>query len=115
MNYSNASRTTLASLPFLSGTVTEYTTSSIATSRNNQEAFQLGLVKGQTDQTMPCHGGVPRAYHLPIIPAVHAILIKDQGGMIQLFSKLGIQVLQSQQNHVAHTLNPPNGTSEKVL
>ncbi|KAG1882767.1 hypothetical protein F4604DRAFT_1953327 [Suillus subluteus] len=44
---------------------------------------------------MPDHGDMSCAYHSPIIPASHAILIKDQGGMmIQLFSKLDIQVLQ---------------------
>jgi hypothetical protein len=44
---------------------------------------------------MPYREDMFCAYQLPIIPVSHAILIKDQEGMmIRISSKLDIQVLQ---------------------
>lgn len=104
MNYSIqvVGHTTMASLPFLLGTVTKDTTSFMSGWPSPDQRFtrrpsNLAARGSKPDQpyTMPYRGGMFCAYRLPIIPASHAIVIKDRGSMtIQPLSKLDIQVLQ---------------------
>lgn len=100
MNHSIAGRTTLASLPFLLGTVTKDMTSFMSGWPSpNQEITRrpsnLAAQRPDRPYTMPYRGGMFCAYRLLMILASHAIVIKDWGGMtIQPISKLDIQVLQ---------------------